>query len=189
MRMPSVTLSLWQYDARTTKMTRWATHRWELVTMRIRRIAIVVVAALWACCLGLAACDGRPEPEPGGVISDDRSSPFVTPSSYVFESMTVDGDTITDPNELFLDRSGETEPWYYLTIAFHDGRSGRLCTDGRIADFSYEMDGDTITLDVPLDFGFDGARLELGEGTLTMKDDAGTTVLRLVGEVPALVAD
>ena len=66
-----------------------------------------------------------------------------------------------------------------------------LCTDGRIADFTYWREDDTITLNVPLDFGFDGARLELGEGTLTMIDDTSTTVLRLVDEAPmaALAVD
>lgn len=43
----------------------------------------------------------------------------------------------------------------------------------------------SIVLDVPLDFGFDGARLEVGEGTLTIRDAAGVTVLRQVDEAPA----
>lgn len=49
----------------------------------------------------------------------------------------------------------------------------------------------TITLDVPLDFGFDGAKLELGEGSLIVKDGVGTSVLRQVDEAPmaALAAD
>ena len=66
-----------------------------------------------------------------------------------------------------------------------------LCANDRIADFTYWREDDTITLNVPLDFGFDGARLELGEGTLTMIDDTSTTVLRLVDEAPmaALAAD
>ncbi|MBQ9001948.1 MAG: hypothetical protein IJ087_08860 [Eggerthellaceae bacterium] len=155
----------------------------------MRAAALAIVAALCVCCLALAACEGRNEP--GDVVIPDETSPLVTPAYYVFESATVDGDTITDPSEFFVDRLGETENWYYLSIAIHDGRGGKLCTDGRIADFTYERVDDAIILNVPLDFGYDGAKLELGEGTLTMKDASSTTVLRLVDEAPtaALAAD
>ena len=125
------------------------------------------------------------------VISDETSL-LTTPAYYVFESITIDGDIITDPNQLVMDGDGgHFENWYYLTIAIHTGTKGKLCTDGRIADFTYERVDDDIILNVPLDFGFDGARLELGEGTLTMIDDTSTTVLRLVDEAPmaALAAD
>ena len=150
---------------------------------KMKAAALVVVAILCVCCLGLAACEGRNEP--GDVVIPDEASPLVTPAYYVFESATVDGDTITDPSEFFVDRPGETENWYYLSIAIHDGRGGKLCTDGRIADFTYERVDDDIILNVPLDFGYDGAKLELGEGTLTMIDDTSTTILRLVDEAPA----
>lgn len=107
------------------------------------------------------------------------------PAYYVFESITIDDYTITDPNQLVMDGDGgHFENWYYLSIAIHDGTSGKLCTDGRIADFTYERVDDAITLDVPLDFGYDGTKLELGEGTLTMADDVGMTVLRQVDEAP-----
>lgn len=107
------------------------------------------------------------------------------PAYYVFESITIDGNTITDPNQLVMDGDGgHFENWYYLSIAIHDGTSGKLCTDGRIADFTYEQADNTITLDVPLDFGYDGAKLELGEGSLTVEDGVGTSVLRLVDETP-----
>ena len=149
---------------------------------RMRAAALAIVAALCVCCLALAACEGRNEP--GDVVIPDETSPLVTPAYYVFESATVDGDTITDPSEFFVDRPGETENWYYLSIAIHDGRGGKLCTDGRIADFTYERVDDDIMLNVPLDFGYDGAKLELGEGNLTMKDANSTTVLRLVDEAP-----
>ena len=159
---------------------------------KMRAAALIVVAALCACCLGLVACEEvRSEGSSGDVVILDKASLLTTPSYYVFESATIDGNTITDPSEFFLDRPGETENWYYLTIAIHTGTKGRLCTDGRIADFTYARVDDAIILDVPLDFGFDGARLELGEGTLTMKDAAGTTQLRLVDKAPAtaLAAD
>lgn len=151
---------------------------------KVKAVAFIIVAVLFACCLGLAACGEQSRSEPGDVIVDDGPDLLVTPSYYVFDSFTTDGDTITDPSELFLDRQGETENWYFLTIAIHTGTKGRLCSDGRIADFTYERVDDTIILDVPLDFGFDGAKLELGEGTLTMIDATGTTVLRLVDEAP-----
>ena len=150
---------------------------------RMRAAALAIVAALCVCCLALAACEGRNEP--GDVVISDEASLLTTPAYYVFESATVDGDTITDPSEFFVDRPGETENWYYLSIAIFDGRGGKLCTDGRIADFTYERADDDIILNVPLDFGYDGAKLELGEGTLTMKDASSTTVLRLVDEAPA----
>ena len=156
---------------------------------KMKAVALVVVAILCVCCLGLAACEERDES--GDAVIPDEASLLTTPAYYVFESTTIDGDTVTDPSELFADRPGETEDWYYLSIAIHDGRGGKLCTDGRIADFTYERVDDAIILSVPLDFGYDGAKLELGEGTLTMKDASSTTVLRLVDEAPtaALAAD
>ena len=149
---------------------------------KAKAAALIIVAALCASCLALAACDRQNEP--GDVVVPDKTSLLVTPAYYVFESVTIDGDTITDPSELFVDRPDKTENWYYLSIAIHGGTSGKLCTDGRIADFTYERVDDSIILDIPLDFGFDGAKLELGQGTLTMKDATGTTVLRLVDEAP-----
>ena len=149
---------------------------------RMKATALVIAAALCVCCLALAACEGRNEP--GDVVISDETSLLTTPAYYVFESATVDGDTITDPSEFFVDRPGETEDWYYLSIAIHDGRGGKLCTDGRIADFTYERVDDDIMLNVPLDFGYDGAKLELGEGNLAMKDEVGVTVLRQVEEPP-----
>lgn len=156
---------------------------------KMKAVALAVMAMLCACSLALSACEERNDP--GDAVIPDETSLLTTPAYYVFESATVDGDTITDPSEFFVDRLGETENWYYLSIAIHDGRGGKLCTDGRIADFTYERVDDAIILNVPLDFGFDGARLELGEGTLTMKDASSTTVLRLVDEAPtaALAAD
>lgn len=157
---------------------------------RMKATALVIAAALCACCLALAACEGRNEP--GDVVISDETSLLTTPAYYMFESITIDGNTITDPNQLVMDGGGgHFENWYYLTIAIHTGTKGKLCTDGRIADFTYERADDDIILNVPLDFGYDGAKLELGEGTLTMKDDTSTTVLRLVDEAPmaALAAD
>ena len=151
---------------------------------RMKATALAIVAALCVCCLALAACEGRNEP--GDVVISDETSLLTTPEYYVFESITIDGNTITDPNQLVMDGDGgHFENWYYLSIAIHSGTSGRLCTDGRIADFTYERVNDDIILNVPLDFGYNGAKLELGEGTLTMKDASSTTVLRLVDEAPA----
>ena len=150
---------------------------------KMKAVALVVVAILCVCCLGLAACEERDES--GDAVIPDEASLLTTPAYYVFESTTIDGDTITDPNQLVMDGDGgHFENWYYLSIAIHSGTSGRLCTDGRIADFTYERVNDDIILNVPLDFGYNGAKLELGEGTLTMKDATGTTVLRLVDEAP-----
>jgi len=150
---------------------------------KMKAAALVLVAALCACCLALAACEERDES--GDAVIPDEASLLTTPAYYVFESTTIDGDTITDPNQLVMDGDGgHFENWYYLSIAIHSGTSGRLCTDGRIADFTYERVNDDIILNVPLDFGYNGAKLELGEGTLTMKDATGTTVLRLVDEAP-----
>ena len=156
---------------------------------KMKAVALVVVAILCVCCLGLAACEERDES--GDAVIPDEASLLTTPAYYVFESTTIDGDTVTDPSELFADRPGETEDWYYLSIAIHDGRGGKLCTDGRIADFTYERVDDAIILNVPLDFGYDGAKFELGEGTQTMKDSVGTTVLHQVDEAPtaALAAE
>ena len=157
---------------------------------RMKATALVIAAALCVCCLALAACEGRNEP--GDVVISDETSLLTTPAYYVFDSITIGGNTLTDPNQLVMDGDGgHFENWYYLTIAIHTGTKGKLCTDGRIADFTYERVDDDIILNVPLDFGFDGARLELGEGTLTMIDDTSTTVLRLVDEAPmaALAAD
>lgn len=145
--------------------------------------AALTLLVLGACCLGLLGCKGQPEA--AGKPDRGEASSLTTPAYYVFESETIDGTTIYDPSELFLDRPQESEDWYYLTIAILGGTGGRLCTDGRIADFTYERKGDAIVLDVPLDFGFDGARLEVGEGTLTIRDAAGVTVLRQVDEAPA----
>ena len=146
---------------------------------RMKATALVIAAALCVCCLALAACEGRNEP--GDVVISDETSLLTTPAYYVFESITIDGNTITDPNQLVMDGDGgHFENWYYLSIAIFDGRGGKLCTDGRIADFTYERVDDDIILNVPLDFGYDGAKLELGEGNLTMKDATGTTVLRQV---------
>ena len=157
---------------------------------KMKAVAFIIASALCTSILGLAACDRQQEPEPADVVSDEAAL-LTTPAYYVFDSTTVDGDIITDPSELFLDRPGETENWYYLSIAIYTGTKGRLCTDGRIADFTYERVDDAIILDVPLGFGFDGVKFELGEETLTMIDDTGTTVLRLVDEAPAaaLAAD
>ena len=149
---------------------------------KMKAVALAVMAMLCACCLALAACEERNEP--GDVVISDETSLLTTPAYYVFESITIDGDTITDPSEFFVDRPGETENWYYLSIAIFDGRGGKLCTDGRIADFTYERADDDIILNVPLDFGYDGAKLELGEGNLAMKDEVGVTVLRQVEEPP-----
>ena len=151
---------------------------------RMKATALVIAAALCVCCLALAACEGRNEP--GDAVISDETSLLTTPAYYAFESTAIDGDIITDPSELFSDRPGEIENWYYLSIAIHDGRGGKLCTDGRIADFTYERVDDAIILNVPLDFGYDGAKFELGEGTLTMKDASSTTVLRLVDEAPVV---
>jgi len=151
---------------------------------KMKAVALVVVAILCVCCLGLAACEERDES--GDAVIPDEASLLTTPAYYVFESITIDGNTITDPNQLVMDGDGgHFENWYYLSIAIFDGRGGKLCTDGRIADFTYERADDDIILNVPLDFGYDGAKLELGEGTLTMKDANSTTVLRLVDEAPA----
>ena len=150
----------------------------------MKAVALAIVAMLCACCLALAACEERNEP--GDVVIPDETSLLTTPAYYVFESITIDGYTITDPNQLVMDGDGgHFENWYYLSIAIHGGTSGKLCTDGRIADFTYERVDDDIILNVPLDLGYDGAKLELGEGTLTMNDATGTTVLRLVDEAPA----
>ena len=150
---------------------------------RMKAAALVIAAMLCACCLALAACEGRSEP--GDAVILDETSLLTTPAYYVFESITIDGDTITDPNQLVMDGDGgHFENWYYLSIAIHGGTSGKLCTDGRIADFTYERADDDIILNVPLDFGYDGAKLELGEGTLTMKDEVGVTILRQVEEPP-----
>ena len=157
---------------------------------RMRAAALAIAAMLCACCLALAACEERSEP--GDAVILDETSLLTTPAYYVFESVTIDDYTITDPNQLVMDGDGgHFENWYYLSIAIHGGTSGKLCTDGRIADFTYERVDDAIILNVPLDFGYDGAKLELGEGTLTMIDDTSTTVLRLVDEAPmaALAAD
>lgn len=158
---------------------------------KMKAVALVAAAALCASLLGLVACDGQSDPEPGDIASEEAAL-LTTPTYYVFDSITIGGNTLTDPNQLVMDGDGgHFENWYYLTIAIHTGTKGKLCTDGRIADFTYWREDDTITLNVPLDFGFDGARLELGEGTLTMKDASSTTVLRLVDEAPtaALAAD
>lgn len=150
--------------------------------MMLPAVALLLLV-LSSCCLGLLGCKGQPEA--AGKPDRGEAPVLTTPAYYVFESKTIDGTTIYDPSDFFLDRPQETENWYYLTIAIQSGTGGRLCTDGRIADFTYERKGDAIVLDVPLDFGFDGARLELGEGTLTMRDVAGMTVLRQVDEAPA----
>ena len=123
---------------------------------KMKAATLVIVVMLCTCCLALAACEERNEP--GDVVIPDETSLLTTPAYYVFESVTIDGDTITDPSELFVDRPGETENWYYLTIAIHGGTSGKLCTDGRIADFTYERVDDDVILNVPLDFGPDHER-------------------------------
>ena len=152
---------------------------------KMKAVALVVVAILCVCCLGLAACEERDRP--GDVVIFDEASLLTTPAYYVFDSITIGGNTLTDPNQLVMDGDGgHFENWYYLTIAIHTGTKGKLCTDGRIADFTYERVDDDIILNVPLDFGYDGAKLELGEGTLTMKDANSTTVLRQVEHSSAL---
>ena len=133
----------------------------------------VLGLALAAVALVLAAC---------GSWSNAQGTGLKTPSYYVVESITIDGHTITDPNQLVLDGDGgHFENWYYLSLALLDDTSGMLCTDGRIVNFTYDLDDNEITLHAStnqgLDFGFDGQTLNVGDGTLSMKDGVGTTVL------------
>ena len=149
---------------------------------KMKAVALVIAATLCACCLALAACEERNEP--GDTVVGETSL-LTTPAYYVFDSITIDGYTITDPNQLVMDGDGgHFEDWYYLSIAIHDGTSGKLCTDGRIADFTYERVDDDIILNVPLDFGYDGAKLALGEGTLTLAEGGNVTVLRQAEDPP-----
>lgn len=105
---------------------------------------------------------------------------------YVFESLTINGDTITDPNYLYLDNQGSVEDWYYLSIALTDQGFGKLCTNGHVVEFTYEPNGDAFTLHVPLNAGYDGAELTVGDDTLTLEDAEthSITVLRRVDEPP-----
>ena len=114
---------------------------------------------------------------------------IATPAYYVFESFTDFSGTVTDPNQLVLDGDGgHFEDWYYLSLALLDGERGRLCTFGRIVNFTYDVEGDIITLYAPtnegIDFGYDGAQLEMGEGTLTLVEGGNVTVLRQVEDPP-----
>ena len=150
---------------------------------KMKAAALAIAAMLCACCLALAACEERNEP--GDVVVFGETSLLTTPAYYVFESYTDFSGTVTDPNQLVLDGDGgHFEDWYYLSIAIHDGTSGKLCTDGRIADFTYERVDDDIILNVPLDFGYDGAKLALGEGTLTLAEGGNVTVLRQAEDPP-----
>ena len=146
-------------------------------------VAALLLLVLGACCVGLAACGSRPGL--GGTIGLGNASPLVTPACYVFESVTVDGDTIYDPSELFGERLVRPSPGTTSRSRSLNESEGRLCTDGRFADFTYSRSGDTIVLDVPLGLGFDGARLRLGEDTLTMGETGKRCVPRLVDEAPA----
>lgn len=146
----------------------------------MKRTMTLACATMLALSLALTAC-GWAWGERGDVAA---ASAIQTPAYYVFESTTSGGDTITDPNELYLDKQGEVEPWYHLSVVLLDEGSGRIITDGRQADFTYDRKGKTITLHMRQDFGFDGAKLEVGDGTLTLSDFPGATVLRLAEEPP-----
>lgn len=128
-----------------------------------------------------------------GSVGNAEASVLETPSYYVFDSTTIDGTTITDPNDLVLDGGGvDIENWYHLSISLIDDKSGKLCTDGRIVNFTYNPKGKTIRLHAStnqgIDFGFDGQTLEVGDGTLTLRDAAGTTVLKRSEEqAPAIL--
>lgn len=110
---------------------------------------------------------------------------------YVFESLTINGDTITDPNYLYLDNQGPVEDWYYLSIALTDQGFGKLCTSGRVVEFTYEANGDAFTLHVPLNVGYDGATLTVADDTLTLEDAEthSKTVLRRVDGSPVPVTE
>ena len=154
---------------------------------RMKATALVIAAALCVCCLALAACEGRNEP--GDVVISDETSLLTTPAYYVFESITIDGNTITDPNQLVMDGDGgHFENWYYLSLALLDEQSGKLCTDGRIVNFTYDLADGVITLHAPtnegIDFGYDSAKLEVGEGTLTLTEGEDITVLRQTDDAP-----
>ena len=140
-------------------------------------LAFVVLALVFAFC---------------GPVKDAEASGLETPSYYVFDSITIDGAKITDPNELVVDGDGDFESWYYLSVSLIDGKNGKLCTDGRIVTFTYSSKGKTIRLHASTgqgtDFGFDGQVFEVGDGTLTMRDATGTTVLkRSEGQAPAML--
>lgn len=141
----------------------------------------VLGLAIASIALVLAAC---------GSWANAQGTRLKTPSYYVFESITIDDYTITDPNQLVLDGDGgHFENWYYLSLVLLDDASGKLCCDGRVVNFTYDLDGSEITLHAStnegLDFGFDGQTFEVGDGTLTMKDGVGTTVLARTKEPPA----
>lgn len=155
--------------------------------------AMLLMAALLL--LALCACgqtgNSSTSSVSGQSSSDSAPASTVidTPAYYVFESITIDDYTIIDPNELVMDGDGgHFENWYHLSLALLDGESGKLCTDGRIVNFTYDKTDGVMTLHAPtnegIDFGFDGQKLEMGEGTLVMTDGVGTTVLRLVDEAP-----
>lgn len=128
-----------------------------------------------------------------GSVGNAEASVLETPSYYVFESATVDGTTITDPNDLVLDGSGDDiENWYYLSVSLIDDKNGKLCTDGRIVNFTYSSTGKRIKLRAStnqgIDFGFNGQEFEVGEDTLTLKGATGTTVLKKSEEqAPAIM--
>lgn len=145
----------------------------------MKRTMTLACATMLTLTLSLTACGWV-----GATGGEAAASAIQTPAYYVFESTTSGGDTITDPNDLYLDMPVEIEPWYYLTVALLDEGSGLLVTDGREADFTYDRKGKTITLHMRQDFGFDGVKLEVGEGTLTMKGFLSATVLRLAEEPP-----
>lgn len=103
---------------------------------------------------------------------------------YVFESSSSGGYVTTDPTALVNDYPGSISPEYYLSLVLFDDLRGKICWMGCLTDLTYEVDGDVITLHVPMEPSMDGERLEVDDGTLTMRDERYTTVLRQVDEMP-----
>lgn len=79
---------------------------------KARVVAFVIAVAPCTCCLGLAACAGQaklesvPESQSGDVVASDEAFLPPTPAYYVFESITIDGNTIIDPKQLVMDGDG-----------------------------------------------------------------------------------
>ena len=168
--------------------------RGERVVPNFFMLIVVLCVALALCgCTGQGVSSSSSSGASSSTSSSKASSASselpAAPAYYVFESITLDGYTITDPNQLVMDGDGgHFENWYYLSLALIDGNSGKLCADGRIVDFTYDVEGGVVTLHAPtsegIDFGFNGAKLEVDEGTLTLADGEDVAVLRQVDDPP-----
>lgn len=160
----------------------------NMLHVRPAHAGMLIVALLVALALCGCAAQGTGNPSSGAASSSSAVKTPDTPAYYVFESTTIDDVVITDPNHLVTNTQGSIEDWYYLSVALFDAENGRLCTDGRLVEFTYDFEDGAITVhaatNMGIDFGYDGTVLEVGDGTLTLTERKNVTVLRQVAEPP-----